>query len=81
MDGAGYVTFGSFNNMSKVNERAVACWAKVMVQVPKSRLVLKGQGLDDAGFHNQILKKFAARDINADRLDLIGYQQSKSSHL
>ena len=55
-DGAGHVTFGSFNNMSKVNDRAVACWAKVMARVPKSRLVLKGQGFDDAGFRDQFLK-------------------------
>jgi predicted O-linked N-acetylglucosamine transferase (SPINDLY family) len=67
--------------LSKVNDQAVACWAKAMARVPNSRLVLKGRGLDDAGLRDNFLEKFAAQGITANRLDLIGYSHNKISHL
>ncbi len=81
VDSAEHITFGSFNNLSKVDDRAVACWAKAMARVPGSRMVLKGRGFDDAGLRTRFLDKFAACDITADRLDLIGYVADKISHL
>ena len=80
-DKAGHVTFGSFNNLSKIDDRAVACWAQVMARVPASRLVLKGRGLDDAGLRRRFLEKFEACNIAAGRLDLIDYHPDKAAHL
>jgi predicted O-linked N-acetylglucosamine transferase (SPINDLY family) len=37
---AGYVTFGSFNNMMKVSDAILRCWAEILVKLPKSRLFL-----------------------------------------
>ena len=80
-ESARHITFGSFNNLSKVNDQAVACWAKAMVRVPNSRMLVKGRGLDDPGLRTRFLEKFAACDIAADRLDLVGYHPDKASHL
>jgi predicted O-linked N-acetylglucosamine transferase (SPINDLY family) len=81
LDSADHITFGSFNNLSKIHDRAVSNWARAMSQVSGSRLVIKGRGLDDAGLRTRFLDRFAASGIAADRLDLIGYQQDKASHL
>lgn len=81
LDAAGHVTFGSFNNLSKVNDRAIECWATVLGGVPDSRLVVKGRGLDDAGLRRRFLEKFSAKGVTADRLDLMGYRSDKNAHL
>ncbi len=35
---AGHVTFGSFQNVGKVNETVLRCWARVLTMVPGARL-------------------------------------------
>ncbi len=37
----GYITFGSFNNFSKVTDEILQVWAKILRAVPRSRLFLK----------------------------------------
>ena len=36
-----YVTFGSFNNPSKINENVIACWAKILENIKNSKLIIK----------------------------------------
>jgi predicted O-linked N-acetylglucosamine transferase (SPINDLY family) len=38
----GIITFGSFNNLAKVNEDVIKLWAEILHAVPGSRLILKG---------------------------------------
>ena len=37
----GFVTFGSFNNFSKVTDEMLALWSQILARVPHSRLFLK----------------------------------------
>ncbi len=41
----GYLTFGSFNNLNKVNDRTLALWALLLAAVPNARLAFKSGGL------------------------------------
>lgn len=81
LDAAGHITFGSFNNLSKINDRAVACWAAVMAGLPDSRLAVKGRGFGDAAVRARFLATFAAHGVDPGRLDLIGYAADKAAHL
>ncbi len=36
-----YITFGSFNNPSKVNENVIACWSKILKKIKNSKLIIK----------------------------------------
>ena len=66
------ITFGSFNNLAKMNAAVVALWAKVLQAVPHSRLFLKANQLNDPGVHDTTRQRFAACGITPDRLVLEG---------
>jgi len=64
----GYVTFGCFNNLSKMNDAVVALWAQVLYAVPGSRLFLKYQQLGEASVRQSTCERFAVHGIDAGRL-------------
>ena len=36
-----FITFGSFNNPSKINENVIGCWAKILENIKNSKLIIK----------------------------------------
>ena len=44
----GYLTFGSFNHLRKVNHNMVAVWSKLLRAVPDARLLLGGMPADES---------------------------------
>jgi len=68
----GHVTFGCFNNPTKVNEEVLKRWAKIMRGVPESRLFLKSKQYDTASFRNQILSLMQEHGIDPDRIEFRG---------
>ena len=76
-----FVRFGSFNNASKIREETIALWSRVLAAAPNSRLVLKARALGDAGARRRIFQGFAARGVDAARLELFEAGQSLADHL
>lgn len=68
----GCITFGCFNNLTKMNDAVVALWARVLDAVPDSRLFLKATQLNDASVRKAVAGRFAARGVGAARLVLEG---------
>lgn len=68
----GHITFGSFNNLSKMNNSVVALWSRVLKAVPHSRLFLKSPQLTDASVRQSVVERFAVHGIDAERLMLEG---------
>lgn len=66
----GYVTFGSFNNTSKLNPTVLSLWAEILRRVPDSRLLLKWRTLADQSFKKRMLNFFALRGIAQERIIL-----------
>jgi len=73
---AGHVTFGCFNNLTKVNPSVVALWAELLAQLPEARLMLKTHQLDDAGMRSQYAGLFASHGVDPGRVNL----QGRSAH-
>jgi protein O-GlcNAc transferase len=68
----GYVTFGSFNNTAKLNQRVLETWARILAAVPDSRLVLKWRTFSDPEYAASVRGFFVSRGIAAERIDLRG---------
>lgn len=76
----GYVTFGCFNNLSKMNDAVVALWSRVLQAVAGSRLFLKASQLDDAAVCQSVQDRFAAHGVAPERLILEG-QSPRAAYL
>jgi predicted O-linked N-acetylglucosamine transferase (SPINDLY family) len=68
----GFVTFGCFNNLARMTDEIVSVRASILHAVPGSKLFLKDKQLDHESGRNRVLARFAAVDIEADRLILEG---------
>jgi predicted O-linked N-acetylglucosamine transferase (SPINDLY family) len=69
----GYVTFGCFNKLSKMNDAVVALWARVLHAVLDARLLLKAKELHDGAMQQLTRARFAAHGIDPQRLLLEGF--------
>ena len=76
----GYITFGSFNNLAKISDRTISCWAKILHAVPQSRLFLKTKPLQDRDICDRIYRSFEQEGINRDRLTLLGWTATTEDH-
>ena len=62
----GYITFGSFNRISKIGRKVVAAWAQLLRALPDSQLLLGGVPPDGAADH--ILAWLAEEGVDAARV-------------
>ncbi len=69
----GHITFGSFNNLAKLNEKTIALWAKILYTIPRSRLRLKARALCDMNVRLRIQARFATYGIAENQLDLLDW--------
>ena len=75
-----YITFGSFNNLSKINEEVISLWSRILKAVPKSKIFLKSHVLNDSCFKKLISNYFEKNNINIDSLILEG-RSSRNEYL
>lgn len=64
----GFVTFGCFNNPSKINPELLGQWARLLARVPGSKLFLKSGQYDSVEFQGRVLAALADAGIDADRV-------------
>jgi predicted O-linked N-acetylglucosamine transferase (SPINDLY family) len=78
---AGLVTFGSFNTAAKLNGELARIWARILQNVPGSRLLIKSRGLGDAGTAAHVRSLLASHGIDAERVELVEQHPDVVSHL
>lgn len=69
----GFVTFGCFNNLAKINDEVLAAWAAILNHLPEARLLLKTAVLGEAATAQKLRARFVAAGGDIARLDLEGY--------
>jgi protein O-GlcNAc transferase len=77
----GHITFGCFNNPTKMTDAVVALWATVLHAVPRSRLLLKSEQFSDPAFCESTRRRFAPFGITTKRLLLEGFVLHREEHL
>lgn len=69
----GYITFGCFNNLTKMNDAVVDVWARILRAMPTSKLFLKSQQTGESTQREKLLMRFSKRGIPEERLILEDY--------
>jgi predicted O-linked N-acetylglucosamine transferase (SPINDLY family) len=78
----GFITFGSFNNPSKVNEKVISLWSEVLKTFSTSRLLLKYKNwYDQLSLRHSMVERFAAHGIEEDRVTFAVTLDTFSEHL
>ncbi|MCR5175818.1 MAG: hypothetical protein K6C05_03095, partial [Anaerovibrio sp.] len=77
----GYITFGSFNNLRKVNDEVLELWVNILLAVPESHLLLKGSIFDDEYGHELFVDRLKKLGIDMaseewkNRIELRGFSK------
>lgn len=78
----GYVTFGSFNNPTKLNADVFQLWARILKAIPNSRLVLKHTGkFSEPEIRDWCLSSFCAFGVDESRIEFPDQLNDRASHL
>ncbi|MCE7973285.1 MAG: tetratricopeptide repeat protein [Leptolyngbya sp. PLA1] len=76
---SGPVTFGTFNRMMKVGDRALQTWARVLREVPDSRLLIKIQIAAEEVAPN-FIAKFERLGVSRDRIITSEWAKKPGEH-
>jgi predicted O-linked N-acetylglucosamine transferase (SPINDLY family) len=76
-----FITFGSFNNYSKINLNVLTLWAEILHNVKNSKLYLKSRQYIDQFIVQDLINKFENLKISRDRLIIEGPIESYIEHL
>jgi predicted O-linked N-acetylglucosamine transferase (SPINDLY family) len=68
----GFIMFGCFQVLSKINDSVLKTWARVMSGVPNSRLRLQIRYLELPGVRDTLISRMVRAGISSDRVELHG---------
>jgi predicted O-linked N-acetylglucosamine transferase (SPINDLY family) len=62
----GYITFGCFNNMSKITPKAIAVWSTILKNLPTSKIILISN--NEENIRSNVINEFRLNDIDQEQL-------------
>ncbi|MEW6585450.1 MAG: tetratricopeptide repeat protein [Nitrospirota bacterium] len=77
----GWITFGSFNNFSKVSDQILSVWSAILNALPNSRLLLKSQALTAETARSRVLDHFVKEGVARERIEFMPFERSVKAHL
>lgn len=69
----GYITFGCFNNFSKVTDEMLLVWKEILYKCPSSRLLLKHKLFDSEEGRQWTLHRLQKLQLPVERIDFRGF--------
>ncbi len=69
----GYLTFGCFQNLSKVTDSVLATWGKIAAQLPDTHWHFQSKQLADADVKTRFYQRLVAYGINTEKVTSQGF--------
>ena len=69
----GHITFGCFNNYSKVTDAMLLLWRQILADVPGARLLLKSRLFGSEEGRSLAVERFGRLGLDASRIELRGF--------
>jgi predicted O-linked N-acetylglucosamine transferase (SPINDLY family) len=76
-----HITFGSFNQLNKINIEVIELWSNILKEIPSSKIIIKNRQLDDTETKKRICNIFLNQGINNKQLLLSGSVNSRKDLL
>ncbi|MCK5683111.1 tetratricopeptide repeat protein, partial [bacterium] len=77
---SGDITFGSFNNTSKVTEDVIQVWSQILKNLPDSQIILKSIQLADENVCKRYMEAFIKNGCSASQIKLISFCRNLKEH-
>jgi predicted O-linked N-acetylglucosamine transferase (SPINDLY family) len=77
---SGAVTFGSFNNPTKMSSATLDAWASLLARLPTARLLLKGGPFIDAAACALCLARLRERGVAPERVEMLPWLDDAIAH-
>lgn len=76
----GFITFGSFNALPKITSEMLEIWARIVLQVPGSHLLIKNAQLTDPVLQEKLRAQLVQHGVASERIEILG-RTSKEDHM
>ena len=78
---SGHITFGCFNARPKITGEMLALWARLLLEMPASSLLLKNVGFGEPSARQHTRDLLAKAGIAPERVELVGRVPTLAGHL
>ena len=75
-----YVTYGCFNNSSKITEEVIETWSEILLNKKNSKIIIKAPSEDGEIAQEGILKKFKEFDVDNSRVLFSKREEKRNDH-
>ena len=75
-----YVTYGCFNNSSKITEEVIETWSKILLNKKNSKIIIKAPSEDGEIAQEEILKKFKEFNVDNSRVLFSKREEKRNDH-
>ena len=68
-----YITFGSFNNILKINSKVIEAWSRILCDILESKLILIDKRFNERDFKEYFIKTFINYGVKKEQLIFEGH--------
>ena len=77
----GYLTFGCFNNSTKISNKCIDTWSEILNRIDDCKLIIKASSKDSEIAQKKILDKFKKKNVDEKKIIFEQHKKEKLDHL